>query len=149
MFIYLWRQLFTALLGLGSAVAPVFRQPIARFLPMQSVAPATTLDHAGDPLDRWTSRARPTFLYVMYAMMLWAFPLGLTAAFSPQTARAMTTAMTDYLEALPKRSTLSSAPAISAMRPCGSGARSKARTDEHAAPCAKPDARLGPAPPIG
>ena len=102
MFIYLWRQLFTALLGLGSAVAPVFRQPIARFLPMQSVAPATTLDHAGDPPDRGTSRARPTFLYVMYAMMLWAFPLGLTAAFSPQTARAMTTAMTDYLEALPE-----------------------------------------------
>jgi len=102
MFIYLWRQLFTALLGLSSAVAPFFRQPIARFLPMQSVAPATTLDHAGDPLDRWTSRARPTFLYVMYAMMLWAFPLGLTAAFSPNTARAMTAAMTEYLSALPE-----------------------------------------------
>ncbi len=102
MFIYLWRQLCTALLGLCDAVTPVFRQPIAKVLPMHSVAPSTTLDHAGDPLDRWTSRARPTFLYVMYAMMLWSFPLGLTAAFSPNTARAITKAMTEYLSALPE-----------------------------------------------
>jgi len=102
MFMYLWRTLFTAMSGFCTAAMPVLRHPIARFLPRQSVAPAATLDQAGDSLDRWTSRARPTFLYVMYAMMLWAFPLGLTAAFSPQTARAMTTAMTDYLEALPE-----------------------------------------------
>ena len=31
---------------------------------------------AGSP-DPWTSRARPTFLYVMYVMILWALPMGL------------------------------------------------------------------------
>ncbi len=27
--------------------------------------------------DPWTSRARPSFLYVMYALLLWAIPMGL------------------------------------------------------------------------
>ena len=26
--------------------------------------------------DPWTSRARPSFLYVIYAMLLWAIPMG-------------------------------------------------------------------------
>jgi hypothetical protein len=30
--------------------------------------------------DPWTSRARPSFLYVMYAMLLWAIPMGLISA---------------------------------------------------------------------
>ena len=30
--------------------------------------------------DPWTSRARPSFLYVMYALLLWAIPMGLIAA---------------------------------------------------------------------
>ena len=30
--------------------------------------------------DPWTSRARPSFLYVMYALLLWAIPMGLMAA---------------------------------------------------------------------
>ncbi len=30
--------------------------------------------------DPWTSRARPSFLYVMYALILWALPMGLIAA---------------------------------------------------------------------
>ena len=33
--------------------------------------------------DPWTSRARPSFLYVMYAMLLFALPMGLIAAFTP------------------------------------------------------------------
>ncbi|WP_430983665.1 holin family protein, partial [Escherichia coli] len=27
--------------------------------------------------DPWTSRARPSFLYVMYTLLLWAIPMGL------------------------------------------------------------------------
>ena len=30
--------------------------------------------------DPWTSRARPSFLYVIYIMILWAIPMGLIAA---------------------------------------------------------------------
>ena len=32
--------------------------------------------------DPWTSRARPSFLYVMYTLILWAIPMGLIAAAS-------------------------------------------------------------------
>ena len=30
--------------------------------------------------DPWTSRARPSFLYVMYTLLLWAIPMGLIGA---------------------------------------------------------------------
>lgn len=52
--------------------------------------------------DPWTSRARPSFLYVMYVMILWALPMGLIGALSPQTARAIATGMTDYLRGIPE-----------------------------------------------
>jgi hypothetical protein len=55
-----------------------------------------------EPEDRWTSRARPMFLYVIYAMILWALPVGLLAAFSPARAQAMAEATAAYLGALPE-----------------------------------------------
>ena len=51
--------------------------------------------------DPWTSRARPSFLYVMYALIMFAMPMGLIAAFDPTTARAIGAGMTSYLAALP------------------------------------------------
>ena len=51
--------------------------------------------------DPWTSRARPSFLYVMYALMLWAIPMGLISAADPATATAIATGMTAYLRGLP------------------------------------------------
>lgn len=56
---------------------------------------------AGSP-DPWTSRARPSFLYVMYAMILWALPMGVIGAFSPATARAIASGMTGYLAGIPE-----------------------------------------------
>lgn len=56
---------------------------------------------AGAP-DPWTSRARPSFLYVMYAMILWALPMGVIGAFSPATARAIASGMTGYLAGIPE-----------------------------------------------
>jgi hypothetical protein len=52
--------------------------------------------------DPWTSRARPTFLYVMYAIILWAVPMGLIGAFSPATAQAIAQGMNAYLNGLPE-----------------------------------------------
>lgn len=52
--------------------------------------------------DRWTSRARPCFLYVMYAIILWSMPMGVIAAFRPETAAAIAAGMTNYLNALPE-----------------------------------------------
>ena len=53
-------------------------------------------------VDPWTSRARPSFLYVMYAMILWAVPMGLIGALSPATADAIASGMTLYLRGIPE-----------------------------------------------
>ena len=52
--------------------------------------------------DPWTSRARPSFLYVMYAMILWALPMAVLAAFRPDTARDIAAGMNAYLGGLPE-----------------------------------------------
>ncbi len=52
--------------------------------------------------DPWTSRARPGFLYVMYALLLWSIPMGLIAAVRPQAAAAIAKAMNAYLAGLPE-----------------------------------------------
>lgn len=52
--------------------------------------------------DPWTSRARPSFLYVMYALILWAIPMGLLSAFKPEMADAITSGMTGYLGKIPE-----------------------------------------------
>lgn len=52
--------------------------------------------------DPWTSRARPSFLYVMYALLLWAIPMGLIAAVNPAMTGAIARGMTAYLAALPE-----------------------------------------------
>ena len=52
--------------------------------------------------DPWTSRARPTFLYVMYAIILWVLPMGVIAAFRPEAARDIAAGMNAYLGGLPE-----------------------------------------------
>lgn len=52
--------------------------------------------------DPWTSRARPSFLYVMYMMILWALPMGVLAAFNPAAAREIAAGMNAYLGGLPE-----------------------------------------------
>ena len=52
--------------------------------------------------DPWTSRARPSFLYVMYALLLTALPMGILSAFSPTTAREIASGMNAYLAGLPE-----------------------------------------------
>ena len=52
--------------------------------------------------DPWTSRARPSFLYVMYALLLWAIPMGLIAAAAPDMATHIAAGMTAYLNGIPE-----------------------------------------------
>ena len=52
--------------------------------------------------DPWTSRARPSFLYVMYILLLTALPMGILAAFSPATAKDIAAGMNAYLGGLPE-----------------------------------------------
>ena len=51
--------------------------------------------------DPWTSRARPSFLYVMYILLLAAIPMGILSALSPVTAASIASGMTAYLRGLP------------------------------------------------
>lgn len=52
--------------------------------------------------DPWTSRARPSFLYMMYALILWAIPMGLISAFNPEIAKGIAAGMTAYLRGIPE-----------------------------------------------
>lgn len=52
--------------------------------------------------DPWTSRARPSFLYVMYALLLWSIPMGLIAAAEPAMARDIAGGMSAYLAGIPE-----------------------------------------------
>lgn len=52
--------------------------------------------------DPWTSRARPSFLYVMYVLLLWALPMGVLAAFRPDVARDIAIGMNAYLNGIPE-----------------------------------------------
>lgn len=62
---------------------------------------AAILAEAQSP-DPWTSRARPSFLYVMYALLLWAIPMGLIAAVQPQMAKDIAAGMNAYLAGIPE-----------------------------------------------
>ena len=40
--------------------------------------------------DPWTSRARPSFLYVVYILILWSIPMGVLFVFNPEAAGRFT-----------------------------------------------------------
>jgi hypothetical protein len=52
--------------------------------------------------DPWTSRARPSFLYMMYALILWAIPMGIIAAADPKMAAGIGSGMAAYLRGIPE-----------------------------------------------
>jgi hypothetical protein len=52
--------------------------------------------------DKWTSRARPSFLYVFYIMLIASFPMGILYAINPHIAHEIIIGMTDYFKAIPK-----------------------------------------------
>lgn len=52
--------------------------------------------------DPWTSRARPSFLYVMYVLLLWAIPMGLIASVRPEVAEMIAHGMNAYLAGIPE-----------------------------------------------
>ena len=52
--------------------------------------------------DPWTSRARPSFLYVMYVLLLASLPMGMLSAFNPSVAHEIAAGMNAYLAGLPE-----------------------------------------------
>ncbi|HWE72519.1 MAG TPA: 3TM-type holin [Stellaceae bacterium] len=51
--------------------------------------------------DKWTSRARPSFLYVCYCMILAAIPMGVLYAFDPAHAQKIAVGLGAWLAAIP------------------------------------------------
>lgn len=51
--------------------------------------------------DKWTSRARPSFLYVMYIMILASIPMGFVFAYNPSLAHNMEQGFQEWLQAIP------------------------------------------------
>lgn len=52
--------------------------------------------------DPWTSRARPSFMYVIYILILMGIPMGFLAAFRPEIAAAVAKGMQAWLAAIPE-----------------------------------------------
>ncbi len=51
--------------------------------------------------DKWTSRARPAFLYVIYIMILFSIPMGFLSAYNAEVANHISLGMKDWLAAIP------------------------------------------------
>ena len=68
----------------------------------QVKAQLSALGTEAQSADPWTSRARPGFLYVMYALLLWSIPMGLIAAVEPTMAKGIASGMTAYLNGIPE-----------------------------------------------
>ena len=51
--------------------------------------------------DPWTSRARPSFLYVMYVFILAAIPFGLASLYDPGVVGTVADGMAAWLGAIP------------------------------------------------
>jgi hypothetical protein len=64
-------------------------------IPLETTPPEATP-------DAFTARARPTFLYVMYVLLLASIPVGLLAAVRPAAARAIAAGMSAYFAAIPE-----------------------------------------------
>lgn len=55
--------------------------------------------------DPWTSRARPSFMYVMYLLILASIPMGIVAVISPDTATGLIKGFNGWLSAIPENFT--------------------------------------------
>ena len=51
--------------------------------------------------DPWTSRARPSFMYVIYILILFGIPIGILSAFKPEISILISKGCTEWLKAIP------------------------------------------------
>jgi hypothetical protein len=52
--------------------------------------------------DPWTSRARPSFLYVVYTLLLWSIPMGVMTVFYPEAAQRFTAGFKAWMDSIPE-----------------------------------------------
>lgn len=51
--------------------------------------------------DPWTSRARPSFMYIIYVVILMGIPMGFLSAFRPEIATQVASGFSAWLSAVP------------------------------------------------
>lgn len=84
----------------ANAQANLIRATAEAAIAQMAQAMSVMLAEAQSP-DPWTSRARPSFLYVMYIMILFALPMGVLGAFRPDLSAAIAEGMRAWLSAIP------------------------------------------------
>lgn len=52
--------------------------------------------------DPWTSRARPSFMYVVYILLLWSLPMGVLFVLNPEAATRFTAGFKAWMDAIPE-----------------------------------------------
>jgi len=52
--------------------------------------------------DKWTSRARPSFMYVIYLMLLASIPFGFCYVYNPTAAATFVTGYKAWFDAIPE-----------------------------------------------
>lgn len=108
----MWTSLITPVLALLDKVIPdAAAREAAKLQLMQAegqqalkeieaqLSPILAEAQSADP---WTSRARPSFLYVVYVLLLAAIPMGLVYAASPALAKDLTEGFRAWLAAIPQ-----------------------------------------------
>jgi len=69
------------------------------FREMEIAMEAITMEAKSN--DKWTSRARPAFLYVMYIFILASIPMGIYYAYDPTNAALVAEGVKAWLNAIP------------------------------------------------
>ncbi len=84
----------------ASAEAMIIKAQAGAALSQLQVSLSAILAEAQSP-DKWTSRARPSFLYVVYVIILAGIPMGVLWAFEPAYAERVATGLQRWLAAIP------------------------------------------------
>lgn len=85
----------------ASAQAKQLQAEAEAYISQLQAAQAVMLEEARSK-DAWTSRARPSFLYVVYLLLLWALPMSFVFAFAPDTATKIVAGFGQWLQAIPQ-----------------------------------------------
>ncbi|HUQ67176.1 MAG TPA: holin family protein [Flavitalea sp.] len=100
---------------LGTAIDKIFpdankrQEAKIKMLELQQAGELTELNRAYDAIiaeaqsqDKWTSRARPSFLYVVYLLILWSIPFSILFAFNPAKGQEVAQGFKLWLAAIPE-----------------------------------------------
>lgn len=93
-------KLFTSPEDKAKAQLELLRMQQAGELDAVKTQLSAILAEAQSP-DPWTSRARPSFLYVVYILLLWSIPMGVLTIFNPDAAAAFTTGFKGWMASIP------------------------------------------------